>query len=120
MLDVRHPGLLASKCDFWMLDPIPHNSCLFLLDVGVWLFEAFLHRRYHLTKPIEIQSAQYTVTGDVCECQPRRDRKLSRLCVGGPDVPVHHNRLVRAPDEATTAKCCEEHDAIDQLSSGTG
>ena len=77
--------------------------------------ESLSQRRDHSPEPIDVQNAQRRVAHDICYREPRRYRQASRRLKRSPDVLIHPQALIGAPDQATRSKSRNERDAIHEL-----
>lgn len=79
------------------------------------LLESLSQRRNHLPEPIEVQDAQRRVADNIRHCEPRGHRQASRRLERGPDILIHPDALIGAPDQATGSESRDERDPVDEL-----
>lgn len=93
---------------------------LLLLGISLIIFvarllESLSQGRNHFPKPIEVEPTQRCIADDIRYCEPRRYRQASRRCKRSPDVLIHSDALIGAPDQATGSESRDERDSIDEL-----
>ena len=81
----------------------------------VRLFKSLSQRRDHSPKPVEVQSAQRRIADHICYRKPRRYRQATRRLKSSPDILIHPDALIRAPDQATGAESRDERGPIHEL-----
>ena len=79
------------------------------------LLESRSHGRDHSPEPIEVEHAQRRVADDIGDREPRRDWQASARLECCPDVLIHPDALIRAPDQTAGAERRDERDSVDEL-----
>ncbi len=93
-------------------------TLLLRIDIFVFvarLFEPLSQCRNYFPEPIKVQNAQRRIADNVRHSEPRRYRQASRRLERSPDVLIHPNALIGAPNQSTSPERRDERDAIDEL-----
>ena len=93
-------------------------SLLLRIDFVIFvarLLESLSQGRNHFSEPIKVQDAQRRIAEDIRHREPRRYRQASRRLERSPDVLIHPNALIGAPDQATSPESRDECDSINEL-----
>ena len=86
-----------------------------LLFVYFRLLEALHQCLNHLPKPEKVQNTQSRIADHICNSQPRRYWQTSRSLERDPNILIHPQRLICAPQQPTTPERRDERYAINQL-----
>ena len=91
---------------------------LLRIDIVVFvarLFEPLSQCRDYFPEPIKVQDTQRRIADNIRHSEPRRYRQASRRLERSPDVLIHPNALIGAPNQSTSPERRDERDAIDEL-----